>query len=394
MSLRSSPPRGAAPRQSTVDWMAARRAEKDVPPRWFWALGAASVAASLVFMGAPARPDPPPLPPPLLPPLTWWAVTQQPWFPTMAGLAALVLAGALALLWLGVTQLSLAFSPPQPQPQAPSPSPAYSSLLSAGGAAKRASLPAFSLPQPTIRAAESKGPSWAQIGATLGAVAMGAAALYAASSREPRSAAGPDRKQRVAASVSVVPTSAPRESARSMPPTRGAQDAARRHSVCSTGLRHPLDAAQPLKEATAGHTPSQQLAQWLETERSRSLRSTEESASALRRPASYHGKWPPPSPLDVPGHWVLRGDFPGKKSFGFFVCDACGKWWLSAHAFRRWEQGCKSCEHKSLPYLLWWNEQPRGVGPAHRDLNDRPHDQARCQACSMGVCLAAATYSD
>jgi hypothetical protein len=45
-------------------------------------------------------------------------------------------------------------------------------------------------------------------------------------------------------------------------------------------------------------------------------------------------------PVDTPGKWVQRREFPGTKSFGFYSCE-CNKQWMSAHAFKEYRQDCK-----------------------------------------------------
>lgn len=97
----------------------------------------------------------------------------------------------------------------------------------------------------------------------------------------------------------------------------------------------------------------------------------------------------PEPPVDSPGQWVLREDFTGRKSFGYFVC-GCGRFWLSAHAFKDYRQGCRGCEQKSFPYFLWENFGKR----TDRDRNyadDKPHDASRCEACRNGVCIRGVT---
>lgn len=99
-------------------------------------------------------------------------------------------------------------------------------------------------------------------------------------------------------------------------------------------------------------------------------------------------EWPD-NPVDTAGSWVNRDQFTGPKSFGFFQCSNCFKTWLSAHAFPKYKQGCKSCELESLPVLLWKNE---GIDTRNRERfedEDKPHDHVRCEACRQGVCLRA-----
>jgi negative regulator of genetic competence, sporulation and motility len=41
---------------------------------------------------------------------------------------------------------------------------------------------------------------------------------------------------------------------------------------------------------------------------------------------------------------LLQSSFTGRKSFGCFECEGCSKQWSSAHAFRKYKQGCQACE--------------------------------------------------
>ena len=93
-------------------------------------------------------------------------------------------------------------------------------------------------------------------------------------------------------------------------------------------------------------------------------------------------------PVGEPGEWIPRLEFNGRKSFGAFECK-CRKIWVSAHAYKDYEQGCKGCEQKSLPKFMWVNvvrvRAPRDV----REVDpNKPHDTARCGACRAGVCDA------
>ena len=91
-----------------------------------------------------------------------------------------------------------------------------------------------------------------------------------------------------------------------------------------------------------------------------------------------------PKPFDGKGHWVYREDFMRYKTFGYFECP-CKKWWLSAHSFKIYKQGCQSCERETYPKYLWFNDEK-----TENELNSRtssPHDKARCEACKLGDCI-------
>jgi 3-methyladenine DNA glycosylase Tag len=96
-------------------------------------------------------------------------------------------------------------------------------------------------------------------------------------------------------------------------------------------------------------------------------------------------------PVSGPGEWVLTEEFTGRKSFGWFECTKCVKCWPSAHAFPMYAQGCQRCNTEQVPKFMWENH-------ARRDDDDDssggleldgPHDQARCEACRHGDCVAA-----
>ena len=91
--------------------------------------------------------------------------------------------------------------------------------------------------------------------------------------------------------------------------------------------------------------------------------------------------------MDEPGFWVELKDFWGNKSFGMFECEDCDQIWLSAHAFKRFKQACKSCETWSPPKFMWVNAERGERNKYHKepDLN-KPHHRDRCEACRRGVC--------
>ena len=89
----------------------------------------------------------------------------------------------------------------------------------------------------------------------------------------------------------------------------------------------------------------------------------------------------------IEGYWVSRDSFQGSKSFGWFECQDCSKTWFSAHAQKRYKQGCQECEEWTLPCCLWVNTGSNDN--ERRDRDDVPHDRARCQACKRGVCTVS-----
>ena len=104
------------------------------------------------------------------------------------------------------------------------------------------------------------------------------------------------------------------------------------------------------------------------------------------------------APVDPPipglaGMWVTRDEFDGHKSFGRFVCAECSKWWMTAHAFVDYTQGCKACETHSYPVWMWENFDHADRRGDRDDSDDKPHDMQRCAACAAGVCTAN-RYSD
>ena len=92
-------------------------------------------------------------------------------------------------------------------------------------------------------------------------------------------------------------------------------------------------------------------------------------------------------PVNSAGYWLERSSFRGTKSFGAFECSGCLNVWLSAHAFKSYGQGCRTCEVESLPKFLWVNTEN---SVREKDANpERPHDSGRCEACRRGVCSRA-----
>jgi hypothetical protein len=102
--------------------------------------------------------------------------------------------------------------------------------------------------------------------------------------------------------------------------------------------------------------------------------------------------WLPDAPVPTPGHWVVREEFRGRKSFGFFLCD-CGKQWGSAHSFPDYTQGCQTCEDDCFPRWLWVNTVRRDPITLTQS-SVSPHDRTRCAACHDGKCLAANDFDN
>jgi uncharacterized C2H2 Zn-finger protein len=95
------------------------------------------------------------------------------------------------------------------------------------------------------------------------------------------------------------------------------------------------------------------------------------------------------------GEWMAREDFPYDKSFGWFECGSCFKRWSSAHAYKEFEQGCQKCEIYWLPKFMWLNDDDRSSDTNDGDESSRedgPHDQARCEACKRGRCIAGKEF--
>ena len=115
------------------------------------------------------------------------------------------------------------------------------------------------------------------------------------------------------------------------------------------------------------------------------------AASKIKPPLTASDLKPP---VDSPGLWILRANFPAGKSFGAFECERCYNRWISAHSQTYFRQGCRRCEHGSLPKFMWMNtpssqrrqtrEEPEAGGP--------PHDRSRCEACTAGKCITAQRY--
>ena len=93
-----------------------------------------------------------------------------------------------------------------------------------------------------------------------------------------------------------------------------------------------------------------------------------------------------PNPASGPGKWIPREDFEGNKSFGYFKCRKCSKWWLSAHSFKKFKQGCQKCETENLPVYLWKNTGTN-VNENPKKDGDGVHDKQRCEACKNGLCI-------
>ena len=100
----------------------------------------------------------------------------------------------------------------------------------------------------------------------------------------------------------------------------------------------------------------------------------------------------PAAPVSSPGKWVSRDEFDGRKSFGQFVCFNCNSQWISAHAYRRFKQGCTRCHKYYFPRLMWKNygrresEDDDDDGEVMNLDREKPHRRDLCQACKAGVC--------
>ena len=101
--------------------------------------------------------------------------------------------------------------------------------------------------------------------------------------------------------------------------------------------------------------------------------------------AIYTPPIPDHPPVDGAGEWVERRNFDGEKSFGFFICD-CGRYWLTAHCYRDYKQGCKWCEKESLSYYMWENHETDKRPRRAKRYGDKPHDEQRCEAGRRGKC--------
>jgi hypothetical protein len=100
-----------------------------------------------------------------------------------------------------------------------------------------------------------------------------------------------------------------------------------------------------------------------------------------------------PPPITSNGFWTTTQECSQRKSFGFFVCE-CGSEWISAHAFKKYKQGCKKCEKETFPRKMWQNEQPKNNSEEPLKLDTKkPHDQQRCEACRLGKCLEFRVYN-
>ena len=89
----------------------------------------------------------------------------------------------------------------------------------------------------------------------------------------------------------------------------------------------------------------------------------------------------PPLP-EMAGLWVKRADCSQTKSVGKFHCKKCKNRWSSWHSWREYKQTCRNCGHDSLPFAMWQNTGPRETNK-EATAHDKPHDQARCEACRM-----------
>lgn len=96
------------------------------------------------------------------------------------------------------------------------------------------------------------------------------------------------------------------------------------------------------------------------------------------------GRPPTEPPRDgLHGEWVRPEEFDLKKSFGWFQCRQCRRWWDSAHSWKDFTQDCQRCEQAEYPVWMWVNYNP--IDPSDRgrptEKSNKPHDQARCGRC-------------
>jgi hypothetical protein len=102
------------------------------------------------------------------------------------------------------------------------------------------------------------------------------------------------------------------------------------------------------------------------------------------------------SPVDSGGFWLLLALFQAElssrnptmnsfKSFGCFECPNCSNKWTSAHAFTDFKQGCKRCETKTLPKVMWLNTE-KSTREKEPQADSKPHYANRCEACKFGIC--------
>jgi hypothetical protein len=91
----------------------------------------------------------------------------------------------------------------------------------------------------------------------------------------------------------------------------------------------------------------------------------------------------------IAGYWEPRNTYEGNKSFGWFECNHCAKTWFSAHAHKRFKQGCQVCEEQSFPCCMWVNTGCNDKDSLNDEKDDGPHDRARCEACRKGHCMDA-----
>ena len=91
--------------------------------------------------------------------------------------------------------------------------------------------------------------------------------------------------------------------------------------------------------------------------------------------------------LGCTGEWVEARFYYGGKSFGYFNCIECHKTWMSAHAKKEYEQGCKSCGSYYRPLYLWKNDYTQPKKEKGLEDNGKPHLSELCKACQKGVCV-------
>jgi hypothetical protein len=88
----------------------------------------------------------------------------------------------------------------------------------------------------------------------------------------------------------------------------------------------------------------------------------------------------------IEGEWLYTFEFPNDKSFGYFICNICNRWWTSAYANKNFGQMCQTCYEYTKPCFMWQNKYIDCI-KSHKANNDPPHRSKLCEACSLGQCV-------
>jgi DNA-directed RNA polymerase subunit RPC12/RpoP len=163
---------------------------------------------------------------------------------------------------------------------------------------------------------------------------------------------------------------------------------------CSTCAK-TFQAQQSLKqhmEAT-GHILCNECGKGFYTLESLSQHEGANGHSKSKQKKKSKKKFKKPSSPDPPfrgadGYWVKPSGFNGKKSFGYFKCK-CNASWISAHAYSKYRQDCKTCNNSMMATLFWINH--RNISREETSDNgekdeNKPHMRHLCEACKLGVC--------